>query len=303
MRVLYMGTPDFAVPSLKKIQSTGHCVCAVITQPDKPQGRGMKMTAPPVKVLALSDGIPVYQPETLKDGAIAPLLCELKPDVIVVVAYGKLLPQYVLEFPRYGCVNLHGSLLPKYRGAAPIQRAVINGECESGVSTMFLNEGMDTGDVIFSEKTAIGERDTAEDLFVKLADIGAELLVKTINAIEDGTAPRAAQDNTQATYAPMLSKESAVIDWSASDTEILNLVRGCYSWPIATTSHDGVKIKVYSAQTGSETSAPSGRVIACDESGMQVAAGNGRSIRITMLQFTGGKRMAPCEYFRGHESI
>lgn len=303
MRVLYMGTPDFAVPSLEVLVKEGFDVCAVITQPDRPSGRGMKLTAPAVKQYALAQNIPVYQPTKLRDDALLPLLNELSPDVIVVVAYGRILPKYILDFPRLGCINVHGSLLPKYRGAAPIQWAVLNGDKKSGVCTMYLNEGLDTGDIILSVETPIGEEETSENLFERLSYLGADTLVDTLRSIENGTATRAAQDETQATYARMLTKEDAVINWSRCDYEILNLIRGSYSWPIAMTTYGNLRLKVYRAIKGKDTTEAAGSVVCVDDTGMHVATGNEKTICITLFQLEGGKRMTPIEYFRGHQSM
>ena len=224
MRVVFMGTPDFASVSLERLLKSNHEVIGVFTQPDKPQNRGMKLQPTPVKAVALEAGLPVYQPETVKNGEALEILKELQPDILAVVAYGKLLPEDVLQLPKFGAVNVHGSLLPKYRGAAPIQWAVLNGDETTGVSTMYLAKEMDAGDVIFSEDTPIGEQETAGELFDRLAQMGAELLVKTLDAIEAGTAPRTPQDHSRATYTTMITKALCPIDWSRTPREIVKHV-------------------------------------------------------------------------------
>lgn len=303
MKVLFMGTPDFAVPSLEALIRAGHEVCAVFSQPDRPSGRGMKLLPPAVKVAAMEHNIPVHQPTKLKNEALKPLLEEYKPDVIAVVAYGRILPKYILDYPKYGCINVHGSLLPKYRGAAPIQWAVLNGDEKSGVCTMYMDEGLDTGDIIECVETPIGENETAESLFDRLSTIGAETLVSTLKLLEEGTATRTKQNEDEATYARMLTREDGKIDWSKSTREVLNVIRGSFSWPIAYTVLNDVKIKIYHAQKGNKTKERAGKVVSIDAKGMEVACGNGETVLVTELQFPNSKRMAPDDYFRGHESI
>ena len=299
MRILFMGTPDFAVESLRAIHAN---VCVVVTAPDKPKGRGMKLCPTPVKACAMEYGIPVFQPETLKNGGIASVLEEYHPDVIVVVAYGKILPEEVLVYPKYGCINVHGSLLPKYRGAAPIQRAVLNGERITGVCTMYMDKGLDTGDVILRQETEIGEYETAEELFDRLAGMGAELLVETLRQIEAGCAPRTKQNDAESTYAAMIRKEDARIDWRAPAQAIIHLIYGSNSWPIAFTTAQGKTLKIYRAVHGGTTQAAPGTVIALDEAGLEVACGDQTSIVISEFQTEGARRMAPADYFRGHPS-
>ncbi len=302
MKILFMGTPDFAVPSLEALLAAGHTIAGAITQPDRPVGRGMKLTPPPVKACALAHGIPVYQPTKLKDGALLPLLRELAPDAIAVVAYGRLLPKYILDFPKYGCVNVHGSLLPRWRGAAPIQWAVLSGDAVSGVCTMRMDEGLDTGDVIERAEVSIGADETAEALFERLALLGARKLVSTMALLESGAATFTPQQG-EATYARMLTREDGVIDWTAPARTVRNTIRGCYSWPIATTDCAAGRMKLYAAAAGEATNAAPGTVISIDARGMQVACGDGESVCITLLQFPNAKRMAPADYFRGHPSI
>jgi len=303
MKVLFIGTPDFAVPSLEALIEAGHEVCAVFSQPDRPAGRGMKLLPPAVKVAALAHNIPVHQPTKLKNDALLPLLEEYNPDVIAVVAYGRILPKYILDYPKYGCINVHGSLLPKYRGAAPIQWAVLNGDEISGVCTMYMDEGLDTGDIIERVETPIGEDETAEGLFDRLSKVGAKTLVSTLKLLEEGRATRTKQNEADATYARMLTREDGKIDWNKSAGEVLNTIRGSYSWPIAYAMYGDVKIKLYRAQKGGATGAQPGKVIAINAEGMEVACGNGESIIISELQFPNAKRMAPDDYFRGHDSI
>lgn len=299
MKILFMGTPDFAVPSLQMLIDSPHDVVGVLTQPDKPQGRKQILTPPPVKALALTHQIPVHQPSTLKNGAISDLLAETQPDLIVVVAYGKILPKYVLDFPRLGCVNVHGSLLPRWRGAAPIQWSVIAGDREAGVTTMKMAEGLDTGNILLMEKTEIGSRETAGELFDRLAVSGASLLEKTICQLEQQDMDGIPQDESQACYASMLDKEMAVIDWTKSAHEIDCLIRGLNPWPIALTTLDGARIKIFSAVPESGSGTP-GTVLEADaKRGLLIACGTG-AIRVEMLQMVGGKRMSACDYLRGH---
>ena len=303
MRIVFMGTPDFAEASLKKLIDERFDVVGVFTQPDKPQNRGMKLVPPPVKVLAQSAGIPVYQPEKMRTGEAMDILRELKPDILAVVAYGKILPAEMLALPKFGAVNVHGSLLPKYRGAAPIQWAVLNGDETTGVSTMFLSlsEGMDEGDVIFSRETAIGEQETAGELFDRLAAMGAELLVETLRAIEAGTAPRTPQNHSEATYTKQLTKELCPIDWTRTPREIVKHVCGLSPWPVATTELQGVFFKIHRVEIGAGTTrAVPGSVVAAGKDGISVACGNGGIVVIRELQVAGKKRMAAGDYLLGH---
>ena len=269
MKILFMGTPDFAVPCLEKLIKDGHNIVGVLTQPDKPQGRKMKLTPPPVKELALQNNLEVYQPESLKNDAIKPLLEEKQPELIVVVAYGKILPKYVLDFPKYGCINVHGSLLPRWRGAAPIQWSIIAGDKTAGVTTMKMSEGLDTGDMLLKYETEIGQTETAGELFDRLALSGAELLHDTIEQI-DSIVPEV-QDESKANYAHMLDKQMAQIDWSKSNKEIDCLIRGLNPWPIALTTLNGERLKVYSASL-QNVSGKAGEVLQADsKNGLLVA--------------------------------
>ena len=300
MKILFMGTPDFAVPSLQMLIDSTHEVVGVVTQPDKPQGRKQILTPPPVKSLAQQHGIPVHQPVSLKNEVLLDLLHETQPDLILVVAYGKLLPKYILEFPKFGCMNIHGSLLPRWRGAAPIQWSVIAGDEFAGVATMKMAEGLDTGDIYLIERTKIGERETAGRLFDRLSHMGAHVLADTLVQLEQGNLVSTPQDEAQATHASMLDKEMAVIDWTKSAREIDCLIRGLNPWPIALTTLDGARMKVYSAIPEQVQGQP-GTVLEADtKKGLLVACGMG-ALRVTELQMVGGKRMAANDYLRGHQ--
>lgn len=297
MRIVFMGTPDFAVPSLQALIDAGHDVCAVYTQPDKPQGRKQILTAPPVKTLALAHDIPVFQPNTLKNEDEQARLRELAPEVIIVVAYGKLLPKAVLDIPPHGCINVHGSLLPRWRGAAPIQWAVIAGDEMAGVTTMQMAEGLDTGDMLLTYETKVGEKETAGELFDRLAQAGAELLTQTLVKLDEIT-PRP-QDDAQSCYAHMLDKQMAVIDWSKSAHEIDCLIRGLNPWPIALTTLSGERLKVFAAEKANGRGEP-GTVLEADpKKGLTVACGEG-ALKLTEIQLVGGKRMKATDFLRGH---
>ena len=297
MRIVFMGTPDFAVPSLQALIDAGHDVCAVYTQPDKPQGRKQILTAPPVKTLALEHDIPVFQPNTLKNEDEQARLRELAPEVIIVVANGKLLPKAVLDIPPHGCINVHGSLLPRWRGAAPIQWAVIAGDEMAGVTTMQMAEGLDTGDMLLTYETKVGEKETAGELFDRLAQSGAELLTQTLVKLDEIT-PRP-QDDAQSCYAHMLDKQMAVIDWSKSAHEIDCLIRGLNPWPIALTTLSGERLKVFAAEKANGRGEP-GTVLEADpKKGLTVACGEG-ALKLTEIQLVGGKRMKVNDFLRGH---
>ena len=297
MRIVFMGTPDFAVPSLQALIDAGHDVCAVYTQPDKPQGRKQILTAPPVKTLALEHDIPVFQPNTLKNEDEQARLRELAPEVIIVVAYGKLLPKAVLDIPPHGCINVHGSLLPRWRGAAPIQWAVIAGDEMAGVTTMQMAEGLDTGDMLLTYETKVGEKETAGELFDRLAQSGAELLTQTLVKLDEIT-PRP-QDDAQSCYAHMMDKQMAVIDWSKSAHEIDCLIRGLNPWPIALTTLSGERLKVFAAEKAAGNGEP-GTVLEADpKKGLTVACGEG-ALKLIEIQLVGGKRMKATDFLRGH---
>ena len=299
MKILFMGTPDFAVPCLRALLDGGHEVCGVVTQPDKPVGRKKVLTPPAVKACALEHGLPVFQPETLKNEAFLDTLRELAPELIVVVAYGKILPGYIIDYPRYGCVNVHGSILPRWRGAAPIQWSIIAGDAEAGVTTMQMDRGLDTGDMLLVRKTPISARETAGELFDRLSELGAGLLLETIEGLAAGTLTPVPQDDAQSCYASMLDKQMAVIDWSRSMREIDCLVRGLSPWPIALTALDGAPVKVYTAKAADGHGVPGEVLVADAKDGLVVACGDG-ALRIGELQMVGGKRMDARDYLRGH---
>lgn len=291
-----MGTPDFAVPCLEKLLDAGHEISAVFTQPDKPRGRKMIMTPPEVKVCAVERGLPVYQPSSLKDGVAMEIIRELQPECIVVAAYGKILPKEMLDYPRFGCINVHASLLPKYRGSAPIQWAVINGDKVTGVTIMQMGEGVDTGDMLCQKAIPIALDDTAESMFCKLSDLGGDMIVEALKKLERGELTAVKQDETIATHAPMLSKEIAVIDWHKTADEVHNLVRGLYSWPIAQTTLHGKKLKIIRTSHGKGSGKP-GTVI--NTAPLTIACGEGAVI-IEELQLEGKKRMDAKTFLIGH---
>lgn len=296
MNIVYMGTPEFAVPPLKAIINAGHNVAGVFTQPDKPKGRGYVLTPPPVKECAIKNNIEVYQPLSMKDGEALEILQKLNPDIIVVVAFGKILPKEVLDLPKYGCINVHASLLPKYRGAGPIQWCVLNGEKVTGVTTMQMAEGLDTGDMLLKVETEIGENETAGELHDRLSQLGAKLAVDTISAIENGSIIPQKQDDSLSNYAPMLTKELCKIDWNKSAQEIHNQVRGLNPWPVATASVNDKRVKIFST-TLSDKSGCVGKVIC--ENPLTVACGQG-AVVINELQLEGKKRMHSQDFVRGY---
>lgn len=299
MRILFMGTPEFAEVSLKALVEDNRDVVCVITQPDKPKGRGYEMAMPEVKVYAMEKNIPVYQPDTLKDEAILPLLEEYQPDVIIVVAYGKILPEYVLNFPKYGCINIHGSLLPKYRGAAPIQRAVIDGERVSGVTSMYMEKGLDTGDMLIKRELPIGRETTAGEYHDALAILGGEVLLETLDALSEGALTPEKQDDSLSTYASQLSKAEGEINWNNTSTEIYNKVRGLNPWPKAF-SFIGGKRFVVDFVYKSEQGGKAGEVLSADKDGILVACGEG-SVLIKEIKVEGKKKMSAEDYLRGHK--
>lgn len=297
MRVIFMGTPDFAVPSLEKLLERQDDICAVFTQPDKPAGRGHKLQAPPVKVLAQQHGIPVHQPDSLRSEDVQTEIRSLAPEVIVVAAYGKLLPKAVLEIPKFGCINVHGSLLPKYRGAAPIQWAVIHGEPIVGVTTMYMGEGMDTGDMLLKAETPLGAEETAGELFDRLKLLGADLLGQTLEKLEQGTLQRIPQEECEATKAPMLTKELSKVDWSRPAQEIHDLIRGLNPWPCASAVLDGKRLKLLASRVRDDSGTPG--TLTSTAEGLLVFCGTG-SLLLTEIQSENGKRMSGKEYLLGH---
>ncbi len=301
MRILFMGTPDFAVPSLEALIEAGHQVCGVFTQPDRPKNRGMKLLPPPVKVCAQSHDIPVYQPTKLRDGTALALIQELAPELIVVAAYGRILPDEILAAPPVGCINVHSSLLPAYRGAAPINWAVLNGDKESGVTIMHMAHDLDAGDIIAQTVTPVGPDETAPELYTRLADLGAKLLVSVVSDLAAGTASRTPQDHSKATLAPMLSKELSPMDWNRTAGQLHNQVRGLIPWPAAVTTLSGSRCKVFSTTVlPDHTEAAPGTILRADKAGIDVACGDGTILRIDELQPDGGKRMKAADYLRGH---
>lgn len=303
MKIIYMGTPDFAVPCLERLIKDGYDVCLAVTQPDKAQGRKMILTPSPVKVTAEKNGVEVFQPVTLKSDEAYDKLKSYNPDFIVVAAYGKILPKRILNIPKYACINVHGSLLPKYRGAAPIQRAVIDGMKTSGVTTMLMGEGLDTGDMLLKYETEIGENETAGELFDRLAEASPDLLVKTLEDFALSKITPEKQDESKATYASMLSKDEALIDWNEPSDIIHNKIRGMSPWPVAFTHYDGKKLKIYqSEKTDKSTSALPGTVSA-DKNSIYVSCSDGKLLKILSLQAEGAKRLDAKQFSAGHRDL
>ena len=300
MRILFMGTPDFAVASLRALVEAGHEICGVFTQPDKPKNRGHKMTPPPVKEYALTQNLPVYQPLKMKDGTALAIVQELKPELIVVAAYGRILPEEILQAAPYGAINVHSSILPKYRGAAPINWAILNGETVTGDTIMYMAKELDAGDIIRCAETAIDPDEDAQELTARLAELGAKTLVEVVADMDRGTVTRTPQDHSRSTYAPMLDKTLSPMDFKRSAQALHNQVRGLIPWPCATMALQGKTVKVFRTQVGEETAAAPGTVVAADKRGIAVACGDGRVLRITELQPEGGKRMAAAAYLAGH---
>lgn len=297
-----MGTPAFAVPSLEKLIEAGHEIVGVFTQPDKPKNRGMKLLPPPVKVCAQEHEIPVYQPTKLRDGTALAQIQALAPELIVVAAYGRILPDEILDYPKLGCINVHSSLLPRYRGGAPINWAILNGDEKTGVTIMHMATELDAGDIITQAETAIDPDEDAETLYQRLADMGGALLISAVEQLAAGTATRTPQEAAGVTLAPMLGRELSPIDWKRSAQEIHNQVRGLIPWPTATTdaiTGDTMKILV-TQQTGEETGAPAGTVVAAGKQGIDMACGDGKILRIVELQAAGKKRMKAADYLRGN---
>lgn len=296
-----MGTPEFAVPSLKALVEAGNEICGVFTQPDKPKNRGMKLQPTPVKEYALTRGIPVYQPATLRDGEALSILKSLAPELIVVAAYGKILPVELLELPARGCINVHSSLLPKYRGAAPINWAILNGEQESGVTIMYMAQGLDTGDMIAAAATPISLDEDAQQLHDRLADLGARLVVQVVRQMEQGNVPAKKQDDALSSYAPMLSKELSPIHWDRPARSIHDQVRGLRPWPAATADIDGIRCKIIrTALTADHTEKTPGSFVQADKHGMKIACANGEVLEVLELQPDGKKAMSASAFLMGH---
>ena len=298
MRVVFMGTPDIAATCLKQILADGFEVVGVYTQPDRPKGRGMKLVASPVKEVALAAGIPVFQPENFRDDETVEQLKALKPDVCAVVAYGRILPQKVLDVPTYGCINIHASVLPEYRGSAPYQWAVLDGKKTTGVTAMYLCREMDAGDIIEVSETPIGPDETAGELLDRLAVLGAALLSKTLTRFTAGKVEATPQDPERVTYAPMLDKTMCPIDWNKTAQQVHDHVRGMNPWPVATMELQGNRFKVYATAVCEGKGQP-GEILELTKTGLKMACGEG-AVEVRILQAEGGKRMAAPDYFRGH---
>ncbi len=303
MKIVFMGTPDFAVPSLEMLVSEGYEVVAAVTQPDKPKGRGNKLTAPPVKEFAIKNGIQVLQPAKIKTAEFVEQIRGLQPDLLITAAYGKILSKELLEVPVLGCINVHGSLLPAYRGAAPINWAVINGEEKTGITTMFTDVGLDTGDMLLKRELAIGPDMTVGELHDKMAVLGAQVLRETLLELKKGTLKRISQDDSVSTYAPMMNKELGLIDWSKKASEIHNLVRGTDPWPGAYTLLEGNRMRVWKTALTKESSdscQENGRILKVDDQGILVKCSD-ENLLLLEVQFDSSRRMSVKEYIRGHE--
>lgn len=300
MRVVFMGTPDISATCLRRLVEEKFDVIGVYTKPDMPKNRGMKLVMSETKTYAISQGLPVYQPASFRDDAVVEELRSLAPDVIAVVAYGKILPQRVLDIPKYGCINIHASILPKLRGSGPVQWAILNGEKETGVTAMYMAAEMDAGDIIEIRKTPIEPYENAQSLLDRLAGIGAELLCDTLRAVQAGTVTRTPQDASEATFAPMLTKALCPIDWTMTMRRITDQVRGLDPWPVATAELGGTRFKIYSVRpTEKKTELAPGTPVALTKRGLEIACGDG-VLEILELQADGGKRMRAPDYFRGH---
>ncbi len=296
MKIVFMGTPDYAAVTLEKLIGSKHEIAAVFAQPDKKVGRKQILTPPPVKVVAEKNNIPVFQPNTLRDGEAFGILKDINPDIIVVVAYGKILPEEILSLPKYGCINGHASLLPKYRGASPIQWCIVCGETKTGVTVMQMDKDMDTGDILSQREVEIGEKETAEQLFDRLAVISADLMLETLENIENITPIK--QNNDEATYAPIIKKEMALLDFSKSAKELSNSVRGYYSWPCAYFFLNGKRIKVIDAEIGQETKEKSGTVVGNTDA-LEIACGDGKALRLLTVQPEGKGQMTAKQMLNG----
>ncbi|MEG1996194.1 MAG: methionyl-tRNA formyltransferase [Oscillospiraceae bacterium] len=302
MRIVFMGTPDFAVPSLQALLDNGHDVCGVFTQPDKPKGRGHKLCFTPIKELAIKSNIIVFQPPTLKSDDVFRQIELLNPDLIVVVAYGKILPKAILDFPKNKCINVHASLLPKYRGAGPIQWSVLNGEKKTGVSTMFMAQGIDTGDILLQSETLIGENETASELQSRLSVLGADLLIKTIKSLEKEELKPIAQNDSESSYAPILTKELCELDYNLTAQELHNKIRGLNEWPCATTTFMGSRLKIYKSEIVDISTDEKPGMLICNKT-FVVACGKNTAIRFTLIQPEGSKRMTSQDYLRGKRPL
>lgn len=301
MRIVFMGTPEFSVPCLERLVSDGEEVVGVFTQPDKPKGRGYEMAFSPVKECAIKHNIPVFQPKSMKTGEALEILKQLNPDLSIVVAYGKILPADILYAPKYNSINIHASLLPRYRGSAPIQWCVINGEKESGVTSMLMDEGIDTGDMLIKDSVEITENMTAGELHDKLSELGAEVLSKTVKALKNGELKPVKQNDDESCYAPMLTKELCPVDFTKSAQEVHNSIRGLSPWPVATAVLDGKKVKIHASVLSQFTSqAQAGEIVRADGA-LTVMCGDGKCIDITEIQLEGKKKMSVKDFLLGHK--
>lgn len=299
-RILFMGTPSFALPALRFLHEQNYPIIGVVTQPDRPKGRGLKEVAPPVKILAQDLGLPVFQPQKVKDDAFLNVFRKLNPDMVVLVAFGQILPKAIIDHPPLKCLNIHPSLLPKYRGAAPLNWQIIRGETKTGVSIMIMDEGMDSGDVLLQEETPLGAAETFGELHDRLAQLGASLLIISIGQMANGTAKRIQQDASVATFAPRLTKETGKIDWNHKASDIVNLIRGLSPSPTAYTSLDGLPLKIFSAVAQIENvDQTPGTIIPASADGLPVAAADGYVI-LKDVQLAGKKRMLIADFLRGH---
>lgn len=301
MRIIFMGTPDFSVPCLKALVNSDNEVVGVFTQPDKPKGRGYELAPPPVKVCALENGLNVFQPKSMRDGEALEIINSLNADLIIVVAFGKILPKEVLESVKYGCINIHASLLPKLRGAAPIQWSILNGETETGVTSMQMDVGLDTGDMLIKKSVKISDEMNAGELFDTLSELGAEVLLDTVDALESGTLNPVKQDDSQSTYASMLTKELCPIDFSKSAQDVHNQIRGLCPWPVATTKVNGKKLKIFKSRIVDEKCNGKNGEVTDNRNRLLVSCGDDKCIEILELQAEGKKRTDAASYLRGNK--
>ena len=301
MRIAFLGTPEFARASLQALIDDGQEIAAVFTQPDRPRGRGMAVSASPVKDLAVSRGIEVYQPDTFSDGAPTELLRSVAPDLVVAVAYGRLLPESFLSIPKYGSINVHASLLPRYRGAAPIQWAVLNGDEVTGVTVQYMAKEMDAGDVLSRRETVIGEYETSGELFERLKVLGAELLTETVHALAEGKAAAVPQNSAEASYTAMLTKDMSPIDWTKSPRQIVKQICGLDPWPVASARLGDAQLRIFRARyTQNETRLAPGSIVSAGKAGIEVACGEGKTLMVTEVQPAGKKRMSAAAFLLGH---
>ena len=300
MRILFMGTPEFAVEQMRRLVEMGHEICGVFTQPDKPKNRGMKLAFSPVKEYALTQGLEVYQPTKMRDGTALAIVEKLQPELTVVAAYGRILPEDILAVPPRGSINVHSSILPQYRGAAPINWAILDGCKETGVTIMHMAKELDAGDIICVKKTEILPDENAQELTHRLALLGADALEEAVTQLANGTAARTPQDHSAITYAPMLSKELSPMDWNKPAQKLHDQVRGLIPWPCASTELGGKKVKVFKTKLGRETNAEAGTILTAGKQGLEIACGDGYSLWILEMQAEGGKRMMAADYLRGH---